>query len=309
MFKAIWLGLGLAFIWGSNFPLSQIGIEQIGSVPYRLATIIISTVILISLSFNELNTYLKKLSLNDCIFIALLAIPNIFLVPLINNISLAYLSITKATILVYMMPCFVSILVMISEKKSNVISVVATLLCLSGITVLSGLKGFSFGESLMVLNAFIWAIGAFMSKKIKLDHIPMRVVVCIQMIITLVMTLVTSLIWGKIDTSIMNEFSFNTLMKMPVILSVLYVGAIGSALAYYLWFTLIKLKSAEFTSYATLLSPVISIVMAVTLFNEELKVTTMIGGTLILLSSCMIIIKPLFEHQNRTYSGLKRKTS
>lgn len=298
MSKSVFLVLCLALIWGSNFAISKVGIEQIGALPFRVFTILISTAVLVAFSYQQLKTYFKTASRNDIKRIGLLSLPNIFLVPMINNISLTYLSITTATILIYMMPCFVSLLTMASEKKGNLSSFFAVLLCSSGILVLSGFNGFNFGEYLMIFNAIIWALGAFMSQKIKLNHVPMPTLVCVQMIITLVMTLITFAVWACIDSSILEKLSVSSLLAVPTISTLIYIGVVGSAVAYYCWFSLIELKSAEYTSYAVLLSPVVSIVIAVTVFNEELKAITIMGGGLILASSFMILAKPFFDRRN-----------
>jgi len=182
---------------------------------------------------------------------------------------------------------------MMAEKKVNLISLCAILLCSSGVFILSGFDNFHIGEYLMIVNALIWAIGAFMSQRIVFKHIPLITTVCIQMIATLVMTLMTYVVWVWQDHAIINLFNTDTLFTIPTIFSVFYIGIVGSAVVYYFWFRLIELKSAEYTSYATLLSPVISIAIAVTILREEITNTTILGGSLILISSFIMIMKPL----------------
>ncbi|WP_234497923.1 DMT family transporter [Vibrio maritimus] len=285
--------LCLAMIWGSSFPISQLGVEQIGAMPFRVLTILFSTIILIIFTYNKLKASLANVSCMDIVKLSLLAIPNIFIVPMINNISLAYMSVSTATLLIYLMPCFVSLLTMLDEKKVSYISIAATTLCISGVLILSKFNSFNISEYLMIFNAFIWGLGAILSKKIVISSCSMSIRVTIQMIATLTLTLLVTSIWWAIDGSIFDKFRLNYLLDYTTIISILYIGGVGSALVYYLWFKLIDLNSAEFTSYATLLSPIISIAIAVTIFDEILDNYMIVGGVLIFSSSCIVLLRPL----------------
>lgn len=304
MSKSMVFTLCLALIWGSSFPISQMGIEQLGAIPFRLLTILISTIILFAFICKNLKKTLFNISNVEYLKIGFLAIPNIFIVPLINNITLTYLPISTATFLIYIMPCFVSLLTILDERKFTYISMMAIVLCASGVLLLSGFEGFHFIEYLMIFNAFIWALGAILSKKIVLNSCPISVRVTIQMAVTLILTLLVTFIWWALDKSIFDSFKLDRMFSYTALLPVLYIGTIGSALVYYFWFKLIDMNNAEFTSYAMLLSPVISIVLAVTIFDEELDSYMLIGGILILSSSCIVLLRPLIFKVLNNYFGI-----
>ena len=197
------------------------------------------------------------------------------------------------------MPCFVSILTIALSKALNLSSLIAIGCCSTGVIILSGINAFGLGEYLMILNAFIWASGAIMSQKISFNEIPLSVTVNVQMIFTLILTTITVLIWGI--TNNISLYPMLTNFTYTSIASVIYIGTIGSAFVYYLWFSLIDMKSAEFTSYATLLSPLISILTAIIIFKEEVNDATITGGILILMSSFVIILKPLLFNKIKLY--------
>lgn len=71
------------------------------------------------------------------------------------------------------------------------------------------------------------------------------------------------------------------------------MGIVGGAIVFYIWFYLIKLQSAEYASYATLFSPVISVVLAMTYFGEKPSASTITGFALILASALIVnIVRP-----------------
>ncbi|WJV61181.1 DMT family transporter [Pectobacteriaceae bacterium C52] len=76
-------------------------------------------------------------------------------------------------------------------------------------------------------------------------------------------------------------------------MSVLYLGIVGNAVAYYIWFYLIQNESAEYASYATLLSPVITVIIASSFLNEIPSIRQIVGFILILTSAVLVnFLKP-----------------
>ncbi|MBP3140835.1 DMT family transporter [Aliivibrio fischeri] len=295
MIKTISIAIIMGIIWGSSFPISQIGVLHIGAFPFRFATIFVSTLTMFIFSFSYLKSSLFNLTKQDYFKLFLLCVPNIFLVPLINNISLGLTSVSSATFLIYMMPCITSIFSIFLTKKIHALTMIAITLCAFGVMLLSKTNHFQLGEYLISINAIIWALGAILSQQIIFKNIHMSVKVTIQMLFTLLLTTFVTIIWYLNNAVDISSIARTIVSTPSVLFSILYIGSIGSALVYFLWFTLIKMESAEFTTYSTLLSPVISIYIAVTYFGEELDPMTTVGGGLILTSSLIVIvIQPLY---------------
>ncbi|SQD77258.1 DMT family transporter [Moritella yayanosii] len=304
MGKSMLIAIAMGIIWGSSFPISQMGILQIGAFPFRLSTIFVSTLVITAFALPYLKKHINKIDRSDYLKLFILCIPNIFIVPLINNIALGLTTVSSATFIIYMMPCITSLFTMYFTKKVHFLTVFAIIFCGLGVLLLSKSNEFQLGEYLMFANAVIWALGAILSQRISFDGVHMSVTVTIQMIFTLMLTMSLTLIW-YLNNSIDIGSIAKTIVSTPsVLLSIFYIGSIGSALVYYLWFTLIRLESAEFTTYSTLLSPVISIFIAVMYLGEELNQITIIGGGLILASSLIVIvIQPLYTQYKK--NGIK----
>lgn len=282
----------MALIWGSNFPISQIGIINIGSTLFRSLALAISSLTLLLFFLKQIRDHIFNLSFDDYKKLIILAIPNIYIVPLLNNISLEYTSISSATFLIYTMPCLTSLLLMIIERKINYISIIATLSCLLGVLLFIQSTDFNKGEYIIIISAIFWAAGALLAQKFTLDHIPMSVSVFFQMCFSLILVNLYLLVEVYNDSIITSDMIFN----LETLFSLLYIGIIGSSVVYYFWFYLIKQKNAEYTCYSTLIAPIISIIIAITFFHETLTNTQLSGGLLILFSSFLItLIKPMFN--------------
>jgi drug/metabolite transporter (DMT)-like permease len=84
--------------------------------------------------------------------------------------------------------------------------------------------------------------------------------------------------------------AFSRRLSLSAATSILFMGIVGGAIVFYIWFHLIKLQSAEYASYATLFSPIISVVLAMTYFGETPPASTIIGFAFIPASALIVTI-------------------
>jgi len=106
MGKSIFIAIAMGMIWGSSFPISQIGILQIGAFPFRFATILVSALVITVFAFPYLKKHINKIDRSDYLKLFLLCIPNIFIVPIINNIPFVLTTVASWTFIIYMIPFF-----------------------------------------------------------------------------------------------------------------------------------------------------------------------------------------------------------
>lgn len=292
MLKIFGMTLLLATIWGTNFPISKQAIMIMGPFSFRLLAMIISCVVLFFCFYNEIKQSLTKLNKIVLFRLTLIAIPNFLLVPTLNNVALNYSSVTNATILVYTMPCFTSFMTMLIARKVDYFSVGSMLLCLAGISLILNEITISIGEIVILISAVCWALGAILSQHLK-TSLTLKAGLFWQVLIaTLLFTAIYPLF--EADSSIGSLV--NSLLNLQTLLPILYLGVIGSALVYFLWFYLIAAQSAEYASYAALLSPVITMLIVSFFLNQTPTSQQLIGFVLILLSALSVnVIKPLVQ--------------
>lgn len=279
----------MACIWGAGFPVSKIGIQIIGAWPFRFLSALTGVIFLFLIFHRDIIKNTPKISKRDFACLLVIAIPSVYLVPVLNNISLEVISVTDATFLIYTMPCFTSIINLVIERKIDYISAISVLLCASGVALVIGETSFSPGVFIILSSALSWSIGSILSQRITTE-VPFKAKAFWQVFFGSIFVLITSPFFVELD---LKEAAFPAGSLLPLVFSVLFMGVIGGGLVFYIWFYLIKLQSAEYASYATLFSPIVSTLIAVIFMGENPTYISITGFAFILSSAlCVNFIKP-----------------
>ena len=287
--KSVFLIAVMALIWGAGLPISKLGVQALGAWPFRLACAFISVLFLYAVFWKPVNALSTTLDAMLYLKLFIIAIPNVFLVPVLNNIALEHLSISDSTSLIYTMPCFTSFFAMILNRKLDGFSIASLTFCSIGIWLIIGKLEFSSSHLIILSSALSWSIGSLIAQRLKTD-IDFRVKVFWQVTFGCFCTFLVSPLFLDWPTEIM---AFPGSLSLSAAAAILFMGIVGGAIVFYIWFYLIKLQSAEYASYATLFSPVISVVLAMTYFGEKPPASTIIGFALILASALIVnIVRP-----------------
>jgi len=279
----------MALIWGTSFPVSKIAIDIIGPYAFRMAGSLVSCIIIFIIFNKSIRASLGSINLDEFMKLVFIAVPNVFLVPTLNSIALHFTTVTNATILVYTMPCFTSLILMGLARKLNFLSAFSLVLCFLGIFLILKEVRVGVGEVVILCSAIFWAIGAVVSQKV-VTVTPFKAKLFWQILISTILITVSYPFFqsGSLLQPITIAFS-----NVKCLLCVLYLGVVGNALVYYIWFYLIQNESAEFASYATLLSPIITVIIASSLMNEVPTNKQIFGFILILMSALLVnVLRP-----------------
>ena len=244
------MALVIALIWGSNFPVSKSAIEHIGAWLFRFYCNVISVVILLIV---VLFLFRKEIVFKDVLLCIPLGVFNLFLVPLLNNIALFYTDAVKASVLIYTMPAFTSLIYVVINRSINIKYVMTAFLGVTGILIFVAVDKIGTGELIILISAFFWATGPVLSEKIPVkSNLLLRVFY--QNGISLLLIVLTMPFMSD-DI----QLPLSVISQPRVLLPVLYTGITGGVFVYILWFYMIEKGGAELTSCAILLSPVISV--------------------------------------------------
>jgi drug/metabolite transporter (DMT)-like permease len=74
---------------------------------------------------------------------------------------------------------------------------------------------------------------------------------------------------------------------LPAIASVLAIGALGSGVAYLLYYKVLEVVGSAIASSVTYITPIIAVVLGVVILNEELKWYEPVGGLIIILGAAI----------------------
>ncbi|WP_235843710.1 DMT family transporter [Morganella psychrotolerans] len=207
-----------------------------------------------------------------------LGVFNIFLVPLMNNIALNYTDAAKASVLIYTMPAFTSVIYVIINKKINIKYIIVSMLSFTGVLVFVSLDKIGTGEIIILISAFFWAVGTFFSERININT-GLISKVLYQNIVSLLLILITM---PFVSANVYQSFS--VLSKSDVLIPVLYMGVAGGVFVYILWFYMIENGGAVFTSYTILVSPVVSVLISWFFLDEIITLNMLIGMIFIICS-------------------------
>ncbi|AUT98899.1 DMT family transporter [Morganella morganii] len=275
------MALVIALIWGSNFPVSKSAIEHIGAWLFRFYCNVISVVILLIV---VLFLFRKEIVFKDVLLCIPLGVFNLFLVPLLNNIALFYTDAVKASVLIYTMPAFTSLIYVVINRSINIKYVMTAFLGVTGILIFIAVDKIGTGELIILISAFFWATGTVLSEKIPVkSNLLLRVFY--QNGISLLLIVLTMPFMSD-DI----QLPLSVISQPRVLLPVLYTGITGGVFVYILWFYMIEKGGAELTSCAILLSPVISVFISC-FFLDESVTLSMLAGMLFIISGLFIAFR------------------
>ncbi|EQB9155129.1 DMT family transporter [Morganella morganii] len=275
------MALVIALIWGSNFPVSKSAIEHIGAWLFRFYCNVISVVILLIV---VLFLFRKEIVFKDVLLCIPLGVFNLFLVPLLNNIALFYTDAVKASVLIYTMPAFTSLIYVVINRSINIKYVMTAFLGVTGILILIAVDKIGTGELIILISTFFWATGTVLSEKIPVkSNLLLRVFY--QNGISLLLIVLTMPFMSD-DI----QLPLSVISQPRVLLPVLYTGITGGVFVYILWFYMIEKGGAELTSCAILLSPVISVFISC-FFLDESVTLSMLAGMLFIISGLFIAFR------------------
>lgn len=275
------MALVIALIWGSNFPVSKSAIEHIGAWLFRFYCNVISVVILLIV---VLFLFRKEIVFKDVLLCIPLGVFNLFLVPLLNNIALFYTDAVKASVLIYTMPAFTSLIYVVINRSINIKYVMTAFLGVTGILIFVAVDKIGTGELIILISAFFWATGTVLSEKIPVkSNLLLRVFY--QNGISLLLIVLTMPFMSD-DI----QLPLSVISQPRVLLPVLYTGITSGVFVYILWFYMIEKGGAELTSCAILLSPVISVFISC-FFLDESVTLSMLAGMLFIISGLFIAFR------------------
>jgi drug/metabolite transporter (DMT)-like permease len=80
---------------------------------------------------------------------------------------------------------------------------------------------------------------------------------------------------------------FTSTPTLPAIASVLAIGALGSGVAYLLYYKVLEVVGSAIASSVTYITPIIAVMLGVLLLNEELHWYEPVGGIIIILGAAI----------------------
>jgi drug/metabolite transporter (DMT)-like permease len=284
--KARLLLVGLCLAWGLTWPAMRIALIDFPPFTMRALAAFIGVTALVVLA-RVAGRPVRLPPKSTWAYIIIISFLNIIVFSVCAAFAQLSATTGRVAILVYTMPIWASLLAwLFLGERLNAARALALLLCCVGMVVLiypltsGGIPG---GLLLSLCAAVSWALGTIYMKKSRIDIDPYTLAAC-QLAVAFVVILALVLIFER-------SFEFST-VHLNSWLGVIFSGLFGSAVAYYLWFKIIRLMPATTASLGALSSPVIGVVSSTILLNEWPTTADIFGFTLIFSASVCALLQP-----------------
>jgi drug/metabolite transporter (DMT)-like permease len=198
-----------------------------------------------------------------------------------------YAATSRVTILVYTMPIWASLLArLVLGERVTASRAVALALCVAGMGVLIyplTAAGVPLGILLSLGAAMSWAVGTVYLKWAHIEADPMAVTFW-------------QLVFGFVAISACVPVFEGSLHLWPLqgktIAALVFSGLVGSGIAYFLWFDIVRRLPAMTASIGVLSVPPVGILASVVMLGERPTMPDIVGFALIMLASACVLLAP-----------------
>jgi drug/metabolite transporter (DMT)-like permease len=283
----------LIIFWGSSFVVVKIALNE-GLTPIAIATfrfliaggLFLAMLLLKESRVQNYNLLVKRKDVPTLLFLALTGV-TFFYAAQYTGIQMASPSI--AAILVCLLsPIIIAVLSArifkerLTKKQIFGIGIAAagTFTVIAGGTLsLSSNRDFLLGSLVLLSTPVLWAAYSLLGKKIMEKYNPFLVVAYVTMLGGLCL-----IPFSLAENSLHQIFT----MSVQSWLAILFLSLTCSLLGYYIWFYVLKQVKAAITSSFLFAEPLVTVIFAVTFFEEKLNPFTVAGGLLIFIGVYLV---------------------
>jgi EamA-like transporter family. len=278
-YKDLSLALLAVIIWGAGFPIFKIGLYYSDPVTYAFFRASIGTIVLLLVNIQE---ELKKLLIAYYKKILVIGFLNTTLLTLCLVYTIAYSLAGIALILIYSQVLFTSLLArVLIKEKLTIIKYLGILIGFSGIILVSTIGKISLISTIPgLLGGFVWGLFNTLYKKFNFKENQVSIT-ALQSALGTPIILLFALLPGH---------NFKVVPNLEFLLSVLYQGALGSGIAYLIWFKLLDKYKATLISSFSMGVPAVALTVSWILLNEQLTLNQLFGISLVFLGILLVLI-------------------
>lgn len=261
----------LTFVWGTNWPLFRIALDELPVLTFRAITMIVgmATLTAILLARGESFAVPKGRWPN---LIAASAF-NILIWNITTALAVLYIPSGHASVLAYTMPLWVALIGFVVFKQRLTGRLLAAI-AIGAMAVLAlMLPNFASYERAPaglfwgLFAGFCWAIGTFIVKRTAWSGMGLSLTFW-QVVISLPPILLGALVFDGIP---------DHWPSAKALAATIYTGAIPMALGTATWFALVKLLPAQVAALSSIAIPIVAIVSGVLLLHEPLSPLQMVA--------------------------------
>jgi len=278
----------LTLVWGTNWPLFRIALEELPVFTFR--TLVLSSAVIMLTTILLIRRESFAVPKGKWPALILASAMNIGIWNIATSLAVLYIPSGHASVLAYTMPLWVAFLgfVLFGQKLTGRLlaaiaigaGAVAALMVPNFQSYATAPAGLFWG----LLAGFCWAIGTFVVKRTNWSGMGLSLTFW-QVLITLPPIALGALVFDGLPTH---------WPSAKALAATIYTGAIPMALGTATWFTLVKLLPAQVAALSSIAIPIVAIVSGILLLHEPLSAlqALAIGSTVIALWLALVPGRP-----------------
>jgi drug/metabolite transporter (DMT)-like permease len=276
----------LSLGWGTTWPAMRIALDEVPPFSMRVATMLVGALTLAALTLLMRRTFALR-GRRAVVHVLVAGLFNIVSFTVLTPFAQLYAATSRVSILVYSMPIWATLMarVFLGERITGM-RAAAFALCVAGIVVLISplaVAGIPLGLLLALGAAVGWAAGTIYLKWADIREEPMAVTFWQVVVGFVVMLICQPLVEGPLHL---------WPIRTTTLAALVFAGFVGSGVAYYLWFEIVRRLSAMTASLGVLSAPAVGVVSSVILLGERPTLTDVAGFALILSASACVLLAP-----------------
>ncbi|MBL3531314.1 DMT family transporter [Companilactobacillus zhachilii] len=278
-----------AIIWGAMFVVVKIIVDEVHPIQLVWLEYLISLVFLIGYSVMKGEKW--HINWPDLKLIFWIGIIGNTISLVAQEMGTGLSNAQTGSVITSTIPAFMIIFGwLILKERLDKIKIFSVLIAILGVIMIVGLKmtgsNVALGVMLLILTAITWALMSVLIKKVKTYS---------SLQITIMSTVVAVVCLTPFILSDMSSLTSINFLDPKVIFSLLYIGAVSTAVAYVMWNKGLKVISASSSGLFYLIQPIVGSFLGWLLLGEQISVGFIIGSAMIL-ASVWISVK--FEDSN-----------
>jgi drug/metabolite transporter (DMT)-like permease len=278
--------VALSLSWGLSWPAMKIALNEIPPFSFRIGTTGLACLVLFAIALGQRRNLRIKRPIAR-LHLVVAGFLNVGFFTLGAAFAQLATTTSRVAVLTYTMPIWAALLARpVLGERLNVTRGVSLLLCATGLAVLVyPLIGSSDlnGVAIALATAATWAVGTVYLKWARVDADPLAIAVW-QLVVALVVTFAGLFVVE------------GSLHLWPIhasaLLALIFSAVFGSALAYILWFEIVRRLPATTATLGVLSAPVVGAVSSMLVLGERPTIPDLIGFALVLSAAALVVLAP-----------------
>ncbi len=261
------LGLlgALTFVWGTNWPLFRIALDELPVLTFRTIVLAAAVVVLTLILLIRGESF--AVPKGKWLPLIVASAMNIFVWNIATSFAVLYIPSGHASVLAYTMPLWVAVIgFVVFRQKLTGRLLAAILIGAAAVVALMAPNFRSYAHAPLGLfwglfAGFCWAIGTFVVKRTTWPGMGLSLTFW-QVLLTFPPIALGALLIDGLPTH---------WPSAKALAATLYTGSIPMALGTATWFALVKLLPAQVAALSSIAIPIVAIVSGILILNEPLS--------------------------------------